>query len=107
MHDILLGHQRLGCPRVTCSTTRATRRRRRALRDDLRLRQYAARVARTSRPRMEGGIAGTPTFFINGRRHYGVYDIGTLTEEVRAAKNRARLAAPPAPDMLSNDDRAA
>jgi protein-disulfide isomerase len=38
----------------------------------------------------ESGVTGTPTFFINGRRHYGVYDIDTLSEAVRAAKNRAR-----------------
>jgi protein-disulfide isomerase len=33
-----------------------------------------------------GGVSGTPTFFINGRRHYGSYDITELTEAVRAAK---------------------
>ena len=32
------------------------------------------------------GVSGTPTFFINGRRHYGAYDIETLTAEVRAAR---------------------
>ena len=37
----------------------------------------------------ESGVSGTPTFFINGRRHYGVYDIGTLSTAVQAAKNRA------------------
>ncbi|MFJ5600079.1 DsbA family protein [Micromonospora parva] len=26
------------------------------------------------------GVSGTPTFFINGRRHYGAYDITALTE---------------------------
>ena len=31
------------------------------------------------------GVTGTPTFFINGRRHYGAYDIKTLSEAVRAA----------------------
>ena len=36
----------------------------------------------------ESGVSGTPTFFINGRRHYGVYDLGALTEAVRAAKRR-------------------
>lgn len=40
----------------------------------------------------ESGVSGTPTFFINGRRHYGVYDIETLTEAVRAAKRRVGLA---------------
>jgi protein-disulfide isomerase len=39
-------------------------------------------------------VSGTPTFFINGRRHYGAYDINTLTAAVRAAGARAVLAAP-------------
>jgi protein-disulfide isomerase len=35
------------------------------------------------------GVSGTPTFFINGRRHYGAYDIETLTAAVKTAKARA------------------
>ena len=35
------------------------------------------------------GVAGTPTFFINGRRHHGAFDIGTLSEAVRLAKAKA------------------
>jgi Na+/H+ antiporter NhaA len=38
------------------------------------------------------GVSGTPTFFINGRRHYGAYDIATLSAEVRAARARAAIA---------------
>ena len=37
------------------------------------------------------GVSGTPTFFINGRRHHGAYDIETLTAAVRAARRRASL----------------
>ena len=37
------------------------------------------------------GVAGTPSFFINGQRHQGAYDIGTLSDAVRAAGKRARL----------------
>jgi protein-disulfide isomerase len=37
------------------------------------------------------GVSGTPTFFINGRRHQGAYDIDTLSVEVRAARARAAL----------------
>jgi protein-disulfide isomerase len=37
------------------------------------------------------GVSGTPTFFINGRRHWGAYDLATLTELVTAASARARL----------------
>jgi protein-disulfide isomerase len=39
------------------------------------------------------GVSGTPTFFINGRRHYGAYDIDTLTKAVRTARARAAVAA--------------
>ena len=37
----------------------------------------------------ESGVAGTPGFFINGRRHHGAYDVGTLSSLVRAARSRA------------------
>ncbi|GID28219.1 Na(+)/H(+) antiporter NhaA 2 [Paractinoplanes brasiliensis] len=39
------------------------------------------------------GVSGTPTFFINGRRHYGAYDVATLQEAIRLARVRARIAA--------------
>jgi Na+/H+ antiporter NhaA len=39
------------------------------------------------------GVSGTPTFFINGRRHHGAYDIDHLSRAVRAAGARAKLAA--------------
>jgi Na+/H+ antiporter NhaA len=57
--------------------------------DELRTRAYAGRVTEDVWSADESGVSGTPTFFINGRRHYGVYDINTLTERVRAAKTRA------------------
>jgi protein-disulfide isomerase len=37
------------------------------------------------------GVAGTPTFFINGRRHQGAYDIDTLTDAVSTARRMALL----------------
>jgi predicted DsbA family dithiol-disulfide isomerase len=37
------------------------------------------------------GVSGTPTFFVNGRRHYGAYDIDALSAAVRAAGARATL----------------
>ena len=39
------------------------------------------------------GVAGTPTFFINGKRHQGAYDVPTLTREVNAARVRAEATA--------------
>jgi protein-disulfide isomerase len=39
------------------------------------------------------GVTGTPTFFVNGRRHYGAYDIENLSRAVRAARARVAVAA--------------
>jgi Na+/H+ antiporter NhaA len=38
------------------------------------------------------GVSGTPTFFVNGQRHYGAFDVPALTEAVRIARKRALLA---------------
>jgi Na+/H+ antiporter NhaA len=53
----------------------------------------AARVAEDVDSADLSGVSGTPTFFINGRRHYGAYDIDTLTKAVRTARARAAVAA--------------
>jgi Na+/H+ antiporter NhaA len=61
--------------------------------DDLRHRRFAARVAEDVQSADASGVSGTPTFFVNGRRHQGVYDVGTLTRAVKAAA-RASAASP-------------
>ena len=60
----------------------------------LRERAGAARVAEDVDSADLSGVAGTPTFFINGRRHYGAYDIGTLSLAVKAAGARMAVATP-------------
>jgi len=55
---------------------------------DLHEHRMAARVAEDVDSADLSGVSGTPTFFINGVRHYGAYDIDTLTAAVRAAKSR-------------------
>jgi Na+/H+ antiporter NhaA len=59
--------------------------------DDLRRREYAERVADDVASADASGVAGTPGFFINGRRHQGSYDIETLTSAVRRARDTARI----------------
>jgi len=39
------------------------------------------------------GVSGTPTFFVNGMRHYGAYDIETLSKAVKVALARAKISA--------------
>jgi protein-disulfide isomerase len=45
-----------------------------------------ARVAENVEAADLDSVSGTPTFFVNGRRHHGAYDLETLKEAVRAAK---------------------
>ena len=59
--------------------------------DDLHRHVHAARIASDVESADLSGVSGTPTFFVNGRRHYGPYDIGTLTETVRAAGRRRQV----------------
>ncbi len=57
--------------------------------EHIRKRTGAARIAEDVDSADLSGVSGTPTFFINGRRHYGSYDIAALTAAVRAAKAAA------------------
>jgi Na+/H+ antiporter NhaA len=55
-------------------------------------RKYAGRVARDVDSADVAGVGGTPTFFINGRRHQGAYDLNTLAAAVRVAGARSTIA---------------
>jgi protein-disulfide isomerase len=59
--------------------------------NDLRDRLGAAHIADDVDSADLSGVSGTPTFFINGHRHYGAYDIATLSAAVRAAGAQALL----------------
>lgn len=50
------------------------------------------RVARDIESGEASGVAGTPTFFINGRRHEGAAELGTLAEAIDAARTVVRAA---------------
>ena len=61
------------------------------LHDDLMNHVHAEKVSRDVESADLSGVSGTPTFFINGRRHYGAYDIETLTKAIKTARARARI----------------
>jgi Na+/H+ antiporter NhaA len=63
--------------------------------DELRRHVHAPRVAEDVASADASGVTGTPTFFINSRRHQGRYDVDALTEAVTAALEAERLAATP------------
>ena len=90
MHDLLLEHQQELRPvdlvRYAADLGLDVDR----LREDLRRHIGAARVAEDVDSAGSSGVAGTPTFFINGRRQYGAYDIDTLTAAVKTAKAQVK-----------------
>lgn len=59
---------------------------------DLRRHQGAGRIAEDVDSADLSGVSGTPTFFINGRRHHGAYDIDHLSAAVRTARQLAAIA---------------
>jgi Na+/H+ antiporter NhaA len=56
---------------------------------ELRQATHADRIAEDVASADASGVAGTPGFFINGKRQDSGYDIATLTAGVRAARDRA------------------
>jgi len=93
MHDLLFKHQDALRPRDLISYARELGLDFERFTDDLREHTGSARVAEDVDSADLSGVSGTPTFFINGRRHYGAYDIDTLKNEVRLARARAAVAA--------------
>jgi Na+/H+ antiporter NhaA len=91
MHDRLLEHQDELSPRdlhrhaeaIGLDVDRFWR--------EIRRHEYAPRVADDVASADASGVVGTPSFFINGRRYQGAYDVATLTRVVRAASWRERL----------------
>jgi Na+/H+ antiporter NhaA len=91
MHDLLLSHQeeltgrdlRHYAEELGLDVERFV--------EDVRSREYTPRINEDVRSADESGVAGTPSFFINGRRYNGAYDVEGLTSAVRAARWRARV----------------
>jgi Na+/H+ antiporter NhaA len=93
MHDILLSHQGELNQRQLADYAREIGIDAEKMLGELHRREYAARVSEDVASADESGVSGTPTFFVNGRRHYGAYDIDTLSTEVTAARRRAQVVA--------------
>jgi protein-disulfide isomerase len=92
MHDLLLEHQDALGPDDLIGYAQELGLDVERFANDLSARAGAVRVADDVDSADLSGVSGTPTFFINGRRHYGAYDIVTLSAAVRAAGARAVLA---------------
>ena len=93
LHDLLLEHQ--GALTVRDLMGYATSLGLDTERFTAHLRKHAgaARVAEDTDSADLSGVSGTPTFFINGMRHYGAYDIESLSKAVKLALARAKISA--------------
>ncbi len=93
MHDRLLDHQDALTPRDLVEHAKALELDADRFSEDLRRHTFAGRIAEDVDGADLSSVSGTPTFFVNGLRHYGAYDAETLTAAVKAARARAALAA--------------
>ncbi|WP_444947935.1 Na+/H+ antiporter NhaA [Micromonospora ureilytica] len=91
MHDLLLDHQGELDVNALSKYASDLGLDQKRFHDDLTSQAYAARIDSDIDSADNSGVSGTPTFFINGRRHYGAYDITALTAAIRMARARARL----------------
>jgi Na+/H+ antiporter NhaA len=89
MHDKLLAHQDELGPRDLTRDAEEIGLDLDSFWDGIKRHEFAERIAEDVGSADASGVAGTPSFFINGRRHSGAYDVATLTAAVRAARVRA------------------
>src|SRR6516225_8553901 len=93
MHDTLLSHQDALRPGDLIGYATSLGLDTERLTADLRKHVGAARIAEDTDSADLSGVSGTPTFFINGMRHYGAYDIQKLSRAVKLALARAKISA--------------
>ena len=116
MHDLLLDHQGELRPRDLIAYAEQLGLDLERFREDLQRHAGAPRIEEDVDSADLSGVTGTPTFFINGRRHDGAYDIDTLSAAVgRPGEGRSSRAdtvavvaasAAPKRDQLQALDRA-
>jgi Na+/H+ antiporter NhaA len=92
MHDLLLEHQDALRPADLMRYAEQIGLNGEQFAADLRKHNGRGRVAEDVDSADLSSVSGTPTFFINGQRHYGAYDITTLSAAVKAARARAVIA---------------
>ncbi len=89
MHDLLMDRQDQLGERDLLRHARELGLDTEAFREDLARRRGARRVAEDVDSADLSGVSGTPTFFVNGRRHHGAFDIDALKRAVEQARRRA------------------
>ena len=91
MHDLLLSHQDELRPADLMAYAEQLGLDAERFHDEIRQGIHQTRVAQDVESADVSGVSGTPTFFINGQRHYGAFDLETLTAAIKTARAQARL----------------
>jgi Na+/H+ antiporter NhaA len=91
MHDLLLEHQNELQPQYLVQYAGDLGLDLDQFRRDLQAHVGADRITEDIDSADLSGVSGTPTFFVNGRRHRGAYDLTTLTEAIKLAKAQTYL----------------
>jgi Na+/H+ antiporter NhaA len=94
MHDLLMDHQGALTARDLVGYAGDLGLDTERFRTDLFKHTGAPRVAEDVDSADLATVSGTPTFFINGNRYYGAFELAGLKEAVGAAKARALIGAP-------------
>jgi protein-disulfide isomerase len=89
MHDLLLHHQDALTAKDLVRYARELGLDVDRFTEDLRSHEHVDRIGADVDSADTSGVAGTPSFFINGHRHLGAYDIETLKRAVDAARAQA------------------
>ncbi|MET8087464.1 Na+/H+ antiporter NhaA [Micromonospora sp. NPDC005237] len=91
MHDLLLAHQDALGPAELLGYAEQLDLDLDGFREHMARRMGVDRIAEDVDSADLSGVTGTPTFFINGRRHHGAYDITALSAAVKSAFASVRL----------------
>ena len=92
MHDLLFGHQDALSVEDLTGYARELGLDAELFAEKLRKRTYAPRVAHDVDSADQSGVTGTPSFFANGRRHHGAFDLNSLTALIHSALTQSRSA---------------
>jgi protein-disulfide isomerase len=89
MHDLLLEHQDELAPKDLIRYAEELGLDVISFTEDLRNHRWSERVAADVESADVSGVAGTPSFFVNGQRQMGAYDLATLSRAVSTARAQA------------------
>ena len=91
MHDLLLEHQDELAPKDLIRYADELGLDVKSFTEDLRNHRWADHIAADVESADVSGVAGTPSFFVNGQRQMGAYDLATLSRAVSTARAQAAI----------------